>query len=79
MSGLRVERSGSDLVLDWDAAGGADGYHVLVDVAPSLGKADLAGRTSGATTLTLTDGAAPLPALEFFQVRAINACNWEGP
>ena len=77
--GLRVNRVGDDLSFSWDVATGASGYHLLSDVVPTLATLELAGSTDGATTLTLPGAALGGADIEFFRVRAINSCNWEGP
>ena len=59
---------------------GAAGYHVLhSNGATYTSRVDVTGSTSGATTLTVDDGAAITPDLAFFQVRAINGCYEESP
>jgi len=69
-----------DLQFDWGAVAGASGYHVLQSDAPTFaGRVDLTGRTAGATTLTVVDGAAVTPDVTFFQVRTVNGCNEESP
>ncbi|ANM31320.1 hypothetical protein ABI59_19685 [Acidobacteria bacterium Mor1] len=77
--GLRVDRSGSDLVFSWDENTEAAGYFVLSDDAPQFGDDDVAGRTDGAISLTIPGAAASGPSIEFFKVRGVNSCNWEGP
>ena len=84
--GLHVDKAvnvgdgSTDLIFDWGGVAGAAGYHVLHSRTASFGvDVDLTGRTTGATTLTVADGGATLPALSFFQVRATNACNQESP
>jgi subtilisin-like proprotein convertase family protein len=70
----------ADVTFDWSNVAGAAGYHLLHSTAASFDNAvDLTGRTSGATTLTVVDGDTTLPALSFFKVRAVNACNQESP
>ncbi len=78
-TGLRVDRSGGDLVFSWDPNAEAAGYFVVRDFDPFFDDDDVAGRTDGATTLTLPGAAAAGPAIEFFKVRGTNSCNWEGP
>ena len=69
-----------DLAFAWDAVSGVAGYHVLQSDGAGFDVAvDLAGRTAGATTLTVPDGAATSPPLSFFQVRSVNTCNQEAP
>ena len=56
------------------------GYHVLGSTTPSFDtQVDLTGRTDGAATVTVPDAASTTPDLTFFQVRAVNGCNYEGP
>ena len=69
-----------DLEFSWSAVAGAAGYDVLHTPASTFdAEVDLTGRTDGATTLTVADGATLTPDVTFFQVRAINVCNQEGP
>jgi len=75
-----VATNGSDLDLSWGAVGGVAGYHVLQSgTAPFDVSVDLTGRTTGATAITVTDGLSLTPDLTYFQVRAVNSCNQEGP
>jgi subtilisin-like proprotein convertase family protein len=80
---LRVDRVGpgaSDLMFSWSGVAGAAGYHVLASAAAEYtGAVELTGRTDGATTLTVADVVVAPGGLTFYQVRAINACNQEGP
>jgi subtilisin-like proprotein convertase family protein len=81
---LRVDASvnGSeiDLVFSWDSVAAAAGYHVLESTDPTFSSTmDLTGRTAGPTTFTAADGAHNTPDVTFFQVKAINTCNQEGP
>ncbi|UCF66198.1 MAG: proprotein convertase P-domain-containing protein, partial [Acidobacteriota bacterium] len=76
---LVLSKAGEDLQLDWDQTPGASGYHVLADEAPTLSGPDLAGRTEAATELTLPGEAVGPPGVTFYDVRAVNSCNWEGP
>jgi hypothetical protein len=85
-AGLHVDRTidagdgSADLEFSWDGATGAAGYHVLHSTSATFDAAvDVTGRTAGATTLTVENGAVITPDLAFFQVRAINGCNVEGP
>jgi subtilisin-like proprotein convertase family protein len=68
-----------DLFFAWDPVATAAGYHVIQSTSPSFGASEVAGTTSGATTLTLDDGANTTPSLTFFKVRAVNSCGQEGP
>lgn len=72
-----VDKAGTDLSVSWDGVVGAAGYHVLSSAVPAFdGAIAVAGRTSGETNVLVdADG----PALTFFQVRAVNGCNQEGP
>ncbi len=78
-TGLRIRRQGGDLVHSWQATVGAAGYHLLESDVATMDGAVLTGKTDGATEYLQTDGAASSPPLRFFQVRATNSCNWEGP
>ncbi|ANM31321.1 hypothetical protein ABI59_19695 [Acidobacteria bacterium Mor1] len=78
-TGLLVDRNGADLGFSWDTLAGAAGYHLIEDTLPTLAGADLAGSTGGATALTLPGAATSGPDLQFFRVRGVNSCNWEGP
>ena len=82
--GLTVEQvvNGSeiDLVLSWSPVAGAAGHHVLQSTSAALDAGvDLLARTTAETTHTIADGVHSTPALTFFQVRATNSCNQEGP
>jgi subtilisin-like proprotein convertase family protein len=68
-----------DLLFGWDPVALAAGYHVIQSTSPSFDASEVAGETSGATTLTLDDGANTTPSLTFFKVRAVNSCGQEGP
>lgn len=68
-----------DLLFAWNPVGSAAGYRVLQSTSPSFGASEVAGSTAGATTLTMADGANTTPSLTFFQVRALNSCDQEGP
>ncbi|ANM31319.1 hypothetical protein ABI59_19680 [Acidobacteria bacterium Mor1] len=76
--GLRVNRVGDDLSFEWDPATGASGYHLLGDSVKTFESNELVGTAAG-TTLTLPGAAIGGADIEFFRVRAINSCNWEGP
>ncbi|NJN64196.1 MAG: hypothetical protein HC882_04495 [Acidobacteria bacterium] len=79
---LLVTKSGADLVFDWDSATNADGYNVLASDEPTLAAPSVATRsTSGAVTTATGTGQASGPAgvVTFYEVRATNSCNWEGP
>jgi subtilisin-like proprotein convertase family protein len=67
-----------DLAFSWNPVA-ASGYHLLQSADPSFaGGVELTGRTSGATALTAPVDV-PTPGPTFFQVRAVNTCNQEGP
>jgi len=40
---------------------------------------ELVGTTTTQTAFTIPDGARAVPALTFYQVRAVNTCHQEGP
>lgn len=68
-----------DLLLSWSPVVGS-GYHVLQSSDPRfLDGVELVGNPATATTHTLQNGAATTPSITFFQVRAANACHFEGP
>jgi hypothetical protein len=83
VSGLLVDKSVNgadlDLILDWDALVSAAGYHVLQSATATFNGSAESGRTMGATTLTIPNGANTTPSLTFFQVRGVNICDEEGP
>jgi len=75
-----VNGSETDLVLSWSAVTGVAGYHILQSPDPTFSSTvELTGRTAGATMLTAANGADTTPTVTYFQVKAINTCNQEGP
>jgi subtilisin-like proprotein convertase family protein len=75
-----INGSQVDLVFSWDPVTAAAGYHVLQSTVPSFDTGvETTGSTAGATGLTVPDGANATPGLIFFQVRAVNTCDVEGP
>jgi hypothetical protein len=78
VAGLRIERSGSsDLRLSWQALAGASGYRVWKSARPDSGTQKFVGSTTG-TEIVEPNGAAGLEGW-FYQVKATNSCEWEGP
>jgi hypothetical protein len=68
-----------DLALSWTPVAGA-GYHVLQSSNPTFATTvELVGTTTTQTAFTIPDGARAVPALTFYQVRAVNTCHQEGP
>ncbi|GEM_PF-1113159 len=76
---LLISKNGADLDFQWDAEPSASGYHIVESAQPTMSEVVLTGRTSGETSFTLVGGASATPQITYFQVRAINSCNWEGP
>jgi subtilisin-like proprotein convertase family protein len=75
-----VHGSAIDLVLTWVPVGGAAGHHVLQSSTAEFDDGViLLERTTTETTYTIANGANTTPELTFFQVRATNSCNQEGP
>jgi len=75
-----VNGSQVDLVFSWDPVTAAAGYLVLQSTVPSFDTGvNSTGSTSGETSLTVPDGVNATPGLTFFQVRAVNSCDVEGP
>ena len=84
VAGLTVDKAANganlDLVLAWSPVAGVAGYHVLQSPGAAFdGAVELADKTAGATTSTLADGVHTTPDLTYFQIRAANGCNQEGP
>jgi subtilisin-like proprotein convertase family protein len=68
--------NGADLHFDWSAVTGASGYRVWRSDAADFADEELVD-AAGTTTLLAPGGVAG--PTTFFQVRAVNACEWEGP
>jgi hypothetical protein len=69
-----------DLLLSWDPVAGAPFHHVLQSTsAPFDAGVELLKRTASGTEHTIPDGVNTTPDLTFFEVRATNSCNQEGP
>ncbi len=78
-SGLLVTKQGPDLRFDWTATPNANGYHVLSADTASFTAPELV-RKVGAVVFTVDPGGASASApIRFYQLRAVNGCNWEGP
>lgn len=71
---LVVSREGADARLDWSAVAGAASYRVWRASLSDLSDETLAATVSG--TSFVDAGAA---GSAYYRVRAINACEWEGP
>jgi subtilisin-like proprotein convertase family protein len=75
---LRVDRSGAaDLAFRWNAQAGAAAYRVWRSITPAFANETAVGQTAGTELVAI--GEAGGDGLELFQVRALNACEWEGP
>jgi subtilisin-like proprotein convertase family protein len=75
---LLAKSGGADLVLTWAAVSGAADYHVWGETGPAFTAPVFTGASGGATTFT-DPGALSRLETRFYQVRAVNACRWEGP
>ena len=76
---LRVSPSGTDdLAFTWDVAVDATEYRVWRSTSPEMAGAEMVGQTAG-TSLVEAGGQADPAAAVFYQVRAVNSCEWEGP
>jgi subtilisin-like proprotein convertase family protein len=77
---LTMKIVADDLVLEWNPIPGVAGHHVLQADEPGFdaGVALLA-RTTTEASHTVEGGVHSPPGLTFFQVRATNSCNQEGP
>ena len=79
--GLSLQKAGEDVTFAWPTLAGTSGYHVLRATTPLFDDPRLVGRTEGATTLDATGEAVPGEpgTVQWYVVRAINSCGWEGP
>jgi subtilisin-like proprotein convertase family protein len=76
---LRVDPSGAeDLSFTWQSEPGATEYRIWRSTDPTLQGAVMVGQTAG-TSLVESGGRTSASTLVFYQVRAVNSCNWEGP
>lgn len=76
---LRVGFAGeADLLFTWQALPAAAAYRVWQAEEPGMGGAALAGQTAG-TSLVQPGGRTGPARLVFYQLRAVNSCEWEGP
>ena len=76
---LRIAPSGeTDLLFIWSAQSGVPEYRVWRSSSASMDNAVMVGQTSGNSTVEIGGQTDP-QALVFYQVRAVNSCNWEGP
>ena len=69
--------NGLDLRLDWPAVSGASAYRVWRSQTPDFANPSLVGATSDTTVLLGGELAAGAPG--YYEVRAVNSCEWEGP
>lgn len=77
-SGARIDAvNGSDLQLSWDPMAGASGYRVWKSISREFAEEKFVGSTSS-TALTESGGLTDLSDW-YYQVRAVNSCEWEGP
>ena len=67
-----------DLHFQWDEVAGASGYRIWRSSNPVLTRAEMVDSTD-TTTLFQPGGAAEEPENWFYEVRAVNSCEWEGP
>ncbi|HEX6850138.1 MAG TPA: S8 family serine peptidase [Candidatus Polarisedimenticolaceae bacterium] len=74
--GVALENA-TDLRLSWDAVPGAASYRIWRSPTPDFASQSLAG-TSAATTF-VDAGAAGSGVDAYYRVRAVNACEWQGP
>ncbi|MBP7146540.1 MAG: S8 family serine peptidase [Acidobacteria bacterium] len=73
-------QAAADLRLAWPAASGASGYRVWRATRADFADERFAGSPApGETTLVLPNERTTTDTLVFYEVRAINTCNWEGP
>jgi subtilisin-like proprotein convertase family protein len=79
VSGLRLSKLGNDLRFDWDVTAAAAGYHVLNSTSPQFALPQLVDKVGAVTNSVATGEAAAGGSATFYQVRAVNSCNWEGP
>ena len=75
-----LQRSGaSDLEFTWSPIAGASEYRVWSSDTPLMDSLSLVGSTTAAS-LVEQDGAGGEPgAVVYYEVRAVNVCQWEGP
>lgn len=79
---LTVVEVGADLRLDWNGLAGASDYRIWRALDPSFADPRFVkgpDAPGGTSALLAGAGASSGGALELYQVRAINACGWEGP
>ena len=67
----------SDLVFAWPVAAGAAGYRIWQAIGPQRASEDLVAATAD-TGFVQPGGRFEGPSL-YYVVRAVNACEWEGP
>jgi subtilisin-like proprotein convertase family protein len=78
---LRVDPSGvDDVALSWQPLAGAAQYRVWRSSAPAMSPDLALGQTSSTSFVEVggQSGLAP-GSISFYQVRAVNVCEWEGP
>jgi subtilisin-like proprotein convertase family protein len=79
VSGLRVSKLGNDLRFDWNLTAAAAGYHVLSSTSPQFALPQMVSKVGAVTSSVVSGEAAAVGSMTFYQVRAVNSCNWEGP
>jgi len=70
--------NGSDLAFDWGAVAGATGYRIWSSETPDF-EGDWPVGAGSETSFLVEDGLAESTAARYYVVRAVNACEWEGP
>ncbi len=67
-----------DIALSWGSVAGVSGYRVWRSTSPQMTGAVLVGQT-GATSLVENGGLTDPAPIVFYDVRSVNACEWEEP
>jgi len=78
---VRVDPSGADDVeLSWQPLAGVPQYRIWTSSSPDMNPDLALGQTAGTSFVEIggRSGAAP-GSVTFYQVRAVNVCEWEGP
>lgn len=78
-NGLTVTRQGTDLRFNWTATATAAGYHLLGASGSTFADPVVVGNVGPVTQFTEVGGANNAAAIRYYQIRALNSCNWEGP
>jgi subtilisin-like proprotein convertase family protein len=76
---LRLDRVGADLEFGWQAQPGAASYRVWRSATPQMEGTSLVGQASGTSLVVPDEAGGPGGSLVHYQLRAVNACEWEGP